>query len=220
MTMARDFNFHVGGIEAGMIQALAALEYAGAADYYRDELDDDELERESGRALTRLAGRTPLFLASYVDGSFQEPEGHPWFAGEKRLLRHDATFVALACAPDWPGDTPEQIEATTGVGARRMVSDAIGLLAGRTFKAVDAETDEEVFLNLDPIRLSEGRNPTLVLRRDEVTIYAVYFDTYFEFEVAPPAESEPVIVEAINFAISPLNGVAGPGGLPGVHFKP
>lgn len=215
--MERDFNFYTGGIESGIVQVLGGTEYAGDAEAYRDELDEEELGQESGRALTRLAGRTPLFLASYVDGDFSEPEGHPWFPGAKRLVRHDATFVVLACGPDWPGALPEQTATTAGIGVRRMISDAIKLVVGRTFKTHDPDADEEVFLNLSPLTLSGGRNPTLVLRRDEVTVYALYLDTWFVFEVTPPEEDEPVLVQSINFAISPLNGAGGPGGLPGVH---
>jgi hypothetical protein len=217
----KDFNFYVGGIEAGIIGALGEFAYASPAEPYRDELDDEELESEAGRALTRLAGRLPLFLASYVDGTLSESDCHPWLYGEPRIFRHDAVFTVLCCAPDWPGALTGQSEGTAGVGVRRMVSDSLAGLSGKMFRAADPADPETLLdLNLSPLKPSPvGRNPVPILRRDEVVVYAVYFETYFLWEAPPPGPSEPVTIEEIRFILDVTNGPSGRGGLPGVHVS-
>jgi hypothetical protein len=176
------------------------------------------LDQESGRALTRLAARLPLFLASYVDGQLSESDEHPWLYGEPRVFRHDAVFAVLCCAPDWPGSVPGQSDETAGVGARRMVSDALAKLSGKMFRAEHPEDEGEfIDLNLSPLKPSAGRNPVPILRRDEVVVYALYFETYFLWEAAPVEAADPLSLEQINFSIGALNAEGGPGGRPGVH---
>ncbi len=212
--MNPDFNFFVTGIEDGMMAVLnAASPDTPSATPYRGELDVEELGRESKAALRELVSRLPLYLVSYVDGYNRSDVDDLWQPGEARTFEHNCTFAVVCCASDWRGS--EQAE-----GVSRMISVALTSLSGRMFKqevARDGET-EIVDLNLTPLAPSpENPNPAFIVRLDELTVYAVYFDTFFKYTVTPPPLDE-TIIDTINFNIELRNRRSANEGMPGVQI--
>jgi len=218
----REFEFYVKHIEDAMTGALVAVSggaqngYAKGSKPYDGELDDEELNKESRTALSRLVNRLPLFFASYAGGRDETADGAPWLFGEPREMRHRAIFTVLVCAVDSRGGRANQTAATQGVGAYRMISDAQQALFGRQFK-VNVEGDA-VIINDDPFQPTErGDNVRFVARRHELVVYAVHFQTSFVYLTSDWRDAAREI-EAINFGLDPTNSPAGAGGLPGVNF--
>jgi hypothetical protein len=220
--MGQDFTFHVRGIEDAIIAALqervgGPTGYAKTIVPYAGELDAEELRKESRGALSKLVSRVPLFLVAYMDGRDEDMAGDPWMSDEPREVMHRCTFVVICCAPDARGARPGQTASAAGVGAYRMVADAQTALYGRQF--VQKVDDEDVVLNSD--RLIPARQPQNVvplMRMNEVTAFAVYFDTSFVYTTLN-RQPEATAIEEVVFSIDPLNPESGPGGLPGVHFE-
>ncbi|HEY9286267.1 MAG TPA: phage protein Gp37 [Pyrinomonadaceae bacterium] len=219
--MNRGFAYFVGRLEEQMVAALVAASggvqgYAAGSKPYDGELDDEELERESRSALSRLVGKTPLFFAAYAGGQDAEASAHPWIGGASRAMVHTGTFTVLCCAADSRGERKRQTAASQGVGVYRMIQDAQSALTGRQFE-IEEEGGEKVILNDAPfLPVGRGDNVRYVLRTNELVVYAVHFETSFtwwtqDFGVEQPA------VEAINFSVEPAGGPARPGGRPGVH---
>lgn len=220
--MGQGFDFYVKGIEDAVIAALEEVS-GGAAGYartiipYRGELDDAEITRESRAALSKIVSRLPMFLIAYADGEDDPAAGYPWMFGEPREIVHRCTFVVVACAPDARGDLQGRTQASAGVGAYRMVADAQRALLGRQFERESGGAAGPVVLNCDPLRPSRPPSVRAILRLNEMTAMAVYFDTSFVYDTSewggPPAP-----VEAINFGIDPAGGAAAERPLaPGVH---
>lgn len=224
--MNRGFAYFVGRLEERMVAALVAASggaqgYAAGSKPYDGELDDEELERESRSALSKLVGKTPLFFAAYAGGQDAEASAYPWIGGESRAMVHTGTFTVLCCAADSRGERKRQTVVSQGIGVYRMIQDAQNALTGRQFEIVEpgeaGAEDEKVILNDTPfLPVGRGDNVRYVLRTNELVVFAVHFETSFtwwtqDFSAAPQQ------VEAINFSVEPAGGPAGPGGRPGVH---
>jgi hypothetical protein len=219
---ARKFDFYVKQIEDAMTSALVAVSggpvngYAKGSKPYDGELDDEELGKESKTALSRLVSRLPLFFASYAGGRDEGADDSSWLFGEPREVRHLAVFTVLVCAVDSRGDRANQTQATQGIGAYRMISDAQQALFGRQFEVVVEE--ESVIINYDPFQpIERGDNVRFVARRNELVVYAIHFQTSFVYTTFDWRDAATQI-ELIKFGVDPANAPSGRGGNPGVHF--
>lgn len=221
--MNRGFAYFVGRLEEQVVAALVAASggaqgYASGSKPYDGELDDEELERESRSALSKVVGKTPLFFAAYAGGQDAEASAYPWIGGEPRAMVHTGTFTVLCCAADSRGERKRQTAVSQGVGVHRMIEVAQSALTGRQFEIVE-EGGEKVILNDSPfLPVSRGDNVRYVLRTNELVVFAVHFETSFTWWTAD-FSVEQQQVEAINFYIEPAGGAGSPGGRPGVHFN-
>lgn len=226
--MNRGFSYFVGRLEEQMVAALVAASggaqgYAAGSKPYDGELDDEELERESRSALSKLVGKTPLFFAAYAGGQDAEASAYPWIGGEPRAMVHTGTFTVLCCAADSRGERKRQTAASQGVGVYRMIQDAQSALTGRQFEVVEpgeaGASAETVILNDTPfLPVGRGDNVRYVLRTNELVVFAVHFETSFTWWTAD-FSVEQQQVEAINFSIDTTGGGSDHGGRPGVHPK-
>ncbi|MBX6772695.1 MAG: DUF1834 family protein [Chloroflexi bacterium] len=209
--MSYGFDFYVKGIEDGMVAALAARagSYVTAVLPYRGELDAEEVGREHLKALSRIVNQLPLYLVSYADGEDELDGGRaPLWPDQPRELIHRCSFVVVACALDARGER--------GVGTYRMIADAHAALIGRQFLALVG--GEPVPLNLDPLRPSEPPTVRTLMRRNEMTAHAIYFDTQFAHSAAADLTGPPVEIHDIQIVVDALGPLGGRAVRePGVH---
>lgn len=218
----KGFEYYVKRIEDEMIAAL--LEKVGGDEgytqnviVYRGELDSDELKKESKQALTRIVSKLPMFLITYADGEDEIDPQYPWIAGEPRTIKQYCTFSVICCAGDARGERAGQSAKTAGVGVYRMIQDAQEALMGRKFIVV--ENDMKIPLNLSPLGPSQPPNPEYVVRMDELTVYAVHFDTFFKYQ-STDWQGVTTEVETMTFDLDPLNPEsAATGEKPGVNVQ-
>ena len=216
----KDFEFYVKAIESAMAAALVAVSggpqgYAPKSRPYEGELDDEEIGKEARPTLKHLLPLLPIFFATYAGGADEPASGHPWLDGEPRAMIHRCTFTVLCCASDARGEREGQTAATQGVGIYRMIGAAQRALLGRQFKVVEGQ--ETILLNEDPFTpIDRGDNVRFVVRRNNLTVFAVHFATSFT-HVTTDWREPGTPTERVDIDINTLNGPGGPGGLPGVQ---
>ena len=209
------FDYIVGGIEDGIIAALSAAlgveadnGYVKTVASYGGELDSQKLRE----ALNALTPRLPLMLVSYADGEdIEDPKTVP-FAGAPRFYRHDCTFTVICCSADARSDKARRRGSGSSVGVYKMIADVRALLGGVRFTAIDGP--ETVRLNQEPFRYA---GIEYLARLQELTAYAVHFDTYFRF--SEPDRSQPgPLVEELVFTVE-NTFEKGDSNLPGVVLR-
>lgn len=207
----RSFEFHVGGIEDGIIAALRAAVGTGApAGYaktiasYGGQLDADHLKK----ALSDITPMMPLFLVGYGDGEdVQSPATAPVPPTLPRYFRHDCTFTVFCCTDDARGEKARRRGKT---GVYRMISDAWETLGGLQFVALDGQ--EQVVLNPEPLRPA---GVDYIARLPNLTAYAVHFDTWFKHATPDRSVTGPLVQELI-FDVENQYQKGEPPNLPGV----
>ncbi|HEV2761529.1 MAG TPA: phage protein Gp37 [Pyrinomonadaceae bacterium] len=218
----KPFDYYVKEIESAMAAALVAASggaggYAPKSRPYEGELDDEEIGKESRPALSKLLSALPIFFATYAGGADVPASNHPWLFGEPREMVHHCTFTALCCAPDARGEREGQTESTQGVGVYRMIAVAQSALLGRQFEVVEGQ--ETVVLNDDPFApITRGDNVRFVVRRNNLTVFAVHFITSFTHWTTD-WRTAGVNIEQFNLKVESRNSHGAAGGLPGVQFN-
>lgn len=202
MSERRGFSFHVGGIEDGMVAALAAYceSYKPDVATYGGELDAKNVRE----ALSQLESRFPLFLVSYGDGEdhLRSPLGPG--VGAPREYEHRCSFTVMCCSDNARGEQERRRGDGASVGVWDMIEDAQTALWRMQFAAVigEGETAETIILNPEPL------NPAgveYIAHLPELTAYAVHFDTHFVY--ATPDRREPGgQVQEIRIEIFPSSG--------------
>jgi hypothetical protein len=212
----RGFDFFVGGIEDGIVEALEPLHVKSDGGYvktiasYGGELDSDNIKR----ALGELTPRLPIMLAAYGDGEdVESPATAPVPPTLPRLFRHDCTFTVLCCSGDARGERARRRGAGSSVGIYRMIADVWERIAGLQFKIMDG--DETVLLNPEPMKPS---GIEYLARLPQLTAYSVHFDTYFRYETPDRSKADPMLVRELVFEVD-NTFEKGDANLPGVVIK-
>lgn len=209
-----EWDFHVGGIEDGIIQVLSSAIVAPASDGYVKTIATygGELDAERLRAaLSDLLPQLPLILVSYGDGEDAPNPAVPRVQGQPFIVNHKCTFSVVCCDDDARGErTRRRGTGTTPGGVYRMIADARRLLSGLQFRKMAGE--EEALLNAAPL-LPSGVE--YVARLAEVTAYAQHFDTSFSYTI-PDRRDEPVEGVSITPTVTTKDGSQMGRNLPGV----
>lgn len=210
----QNFAFFVGGIEDATIAVLntAVGEYAGDIDLYSGELDDPKKLRE---ALDELSPRYPLFLATYIEGlNTWETQTAPG-VGSPWSVRHDCKLMVLVIDKDPRGETERRRGASAGTrGAYGMASDVLEALENRQLRYV-TESDEKILLT-HGVLVSTGIEH--IISYEDVTAYAVTFETYFKY-LTPDRREPAQEIDSIIFDFNPLNNHRDTVGAPGVNVS-
>jgi hypothetical protein len=196
----RGFSFKVGGIEDGIVAALAAYctSYKPDVATYAGELDPKNLRE----ALGSLSARFPLYLVSYGDGEdvLRSPLGPD--IGAPREYLHKCGFSVICCDDNARGEAARRRGATGHVGVWQLIEDAQTALTRMQFVAVieheDAD-DEKVLLNTEPLNPAGIEHITQL---SELTAYAVHFDTAFLY-TTPDRRQPGAAVQEIEIEIFP-----------------
>jgi len=223
---SRDFDFHVGGIEDGIIDLLTeavggADGYARTIETYGGELDGETLRKFNDE----LTPRFPLFLVAYTDGSDKLEPAQSAAFGEPRTFQHDCSFAVFCCSDNARSEQARRRGANGSVGVYRMIADVRKTLAGRLFRKRDDEEGVrwnlgplqagEVLLNLEPMRLAGVQ---FIARLPDLTAYGVHFETFFQY-VEPDRRAEGRRVERLLIDVQSRGETGEPGGKPGVRFE-
>ncbi|MGA9768278.1 MAG: phage protein Gp37 [Blastocatellia bacterium] len=185
------FDFIIGGIEDGMIDALwqavgrrkvddIDVGYVKKIDSYGGELDSAKLRE----ALSSLTPQLPLMLVSYADGDDTLDPAVVSHNGSPRFYRHDCTFTVICCSGNARGEKARRRGATGAVGIYKMISDVRTVLGGLGIMAV-LGTDS-FLLNSEPLRFA---GVEYITRLTDLTAYAVHFETWFR--LGEPDRSQP-----------------------------
>jgi hypothetical protein len=209
------FDFHVGGIEDGILAALAPLKvgqpdgYVKTLDTYSGQLDSDQLKR----ALGDITPTMPTMLVAYGDGQdVLDPATAP-VMGLPRFFRHDCTFTVICLSDDARSEKARRRGSVSGVGTYRMIADAQVKLGGLRFKAI--EGSESLLLNGEPLRYDGVEYLT---RLPGLTAYAVHFATYFRY-AEPDRSVQGPLVQELVLTIEPTNVATNEPNLPGVSLR-
>jgi hypothetical protein len=210
----REFDFYVGGIEDGIIQALSEsyLKTPGNPDGYLKRIGSygGELDEQTLRKyVQQLAPDFPLMLVSYGDGEDKNDPPTAIVFDEPRIFRHDCTFSVICCSSDARSEQARRRGAAGGAGVYKMVADVRKALAGLRLKK------EGELLTLDPLTVSGVQ---YLARLPELTAYAAHFDTYFKW-MEPDRRGETIDVSELIFEAGSTGGLEQPGTLPGVIVK-
>jgi phage gp37-like protein len=209
------FSFHVGGIEDGMVAALAeyCTSYKPEVATYGGELDQKNLRE----ALSQLESRFPLYLVSYGDGEdvLRSPLGPETKA--PREYEHRCSFSVIPCHDNARGEE-ERRRGGSGatVGVYDMIEDAQTALWGLQFAAVIGEGDdaETIILNSEPLRPG---GVEYIAHLPELTAYAVHFETHFVY-ATPDRRLPGSQVQEVRIEIFPSSRGTNPD-RPGVIIK-
>lgn len=212
--MIGDFEFHVGGIEDGIIAALGALSrdaggYVKQIASYGGELDTELLRRAAGDLVMRF----PLLLVAYGDGEDAPMPATSTAFGASRIIEHRCTFTVFCCNDDVRGERARRRGTGNGIGVYRMVADVHRTLADLQLYA---ERDgERVLLNTQPLTPA---GVEFVARLPDVTVYAVHFDTTFKYLTSDRSTAGQAVRDFI-FDLDVLRGPGDTGRLPGVVLE-
>lgn len=200
MSSNREFDFHLGGIEDGIIQVLTSLRvptgYIKTIETYGGELDAKQLRE----ALDALQGAMPLALVSYADGDdVPSPATSPTH-GESFVVQHRCTFSVICCSDDARGERARRRGTNAQTkGVYAMLADARRLLSGLKFQKQDGE--ETVLLNTLPLTPA---GVSYIARIPELTAYAQHFDTTFSYRT--PDRHVVVPGESVEVGVAPAEG--------------
>lgn len=206
-----EFDFHVGGIEDGIVQVLkesvvAPNGYVKTVGTYGGELDAERLRG----ALDALLPQLPLILVSYGDGEDAPNPAVPRVGGEPFIVEHRCTFSVICCSGDARGEQVRRRGTEAGGGVYKMLADARRLLAGLLFRKMEGE--ENVLLNAAPL-LPSGVE--YVARLADLTAYAQHFDTSFSYMI-PDRRKAPVTGVSITPSATMMEDSRMRDNLPGV----
>jgi hypothetical protein len=223
----RDLAFYIRGIEAGMIAALKSAVGLGDPDQgfaengYVKMIKGYDGEMNAGAlraAISKIATSFPLMFVSYVNGKDDRAAWDSGLPNEPVTMGRDCRFAVVVATNDARGTEARRAGAAGNPGVYQMEADAVTALGGKLIAVQvpaeeEAEVIETVYLTLRPL-LPAGDSP--IMQLPNVTAFAQYFDTYFEYEL-PDRRGEPITIDQINFGISPLDRSQAGDGAPGVH---
>lgn len=197
MSSNREFDYHLGGIEDGIIELLSALlvsrpdGYVKTVGTYGGELDSKQLRE----ALDDLLPNLPLMLVSYADGADVPSPATSPTRGEPFVIQHRCTFSVICASDDARGEKERRRGTAVTKGVYAMLADARRLVSGWHLQKPDG--DEVVLLNTLPLTPS---GVDFIARLPGLTAYAQHFDTTFSYltpdrHVVVPGESVAVGAE-------------------------
>jgi len=217
--MANGFDFHIGGIEDGIVAALSQSLLIANGGYmkviqtYGGELDSDTIKS----AISQLALSFPLMLVAYGDGKdvrfpatpmvgrdagfpivpISNPQ--PVLQAVPQNYKHECSFSVICCSADARGELERRRGVTVSApgvsspGVYKMLADVRDAISGLKFQATDQESNV-VLLNSDPM-VPVGVE--FIARLPQMTAYAQHFLTAFQYSsrdrtTAPGALNEVV----------------------------
>lgn len=228
-----DFEFHVSGIEDGIIALLKHLYmkpdnvsgYLNEIHSYGGELE----EKSVSEAIERLSPMFPVMFVAYGDGLDNEIPAKSAALGEPRIFRHDCSFMVVACTNNERGEEAQRRGAVGDVGIYEMISDIRSALSGVKFawrpigdsgaivRTVpnQALPEGDLLLNLDPLK---PVGVEFMARGEGLSVYAQHFQTYFKW-IEPDRRAAGTPVEEVILTLDPLGGPSDPSGKPGVILE-
>jgi phage gp37-like protein len=194
----REFDFHVLGIEDGIIKVLTDA-MGGGGGYvrtittYGGELDAETLRK----VISEIVPNLPMIFVSYGDGEDVLSADVPRVGAEPFFIEHRCTFSVICCTQDARGE----MEGRRGVGGKagvyKMLADVRRHLTGLRFLKPDGE--DAVMLNTEPLTPS---GVEYVARLTDLTAYAQLFDTRFKY-ATPDRRTPPVTGMSITPTVEP-----------------
>jgi phage gp37-like protein len=208
-----EFDFFVGGIEDGIIQALKTSYgvpggYVKAVSSYGGEIDAAALQA----FIAQYAPQFPLMLVSYGQGlDKQIPVLSPAF-NEPRIWQHECTFGVICCSSDARSEQIRRRGIAGSVGVYKMLGDVRRALAGLRLATTDTPP---VMLTFEPLML---QGTEWLVRQPELTAYVQNVKTYFKWTEPDRSVATHAVTE-FDFSVVSNNDAKEPGRLPGVIIE-